>query len=225
MQKKFANHAGWAKKHLGDVSRSWFILCSAPSPTVPASIPDETIFVCVNNSGLTAHALGLRSADLTIRAEKKSWKEIHGLHSKALLWISKKPLFYQRIQALDSFKHKANAVRRITVEDRDNIMRMMLNDDFPSNEHENRPSNGIFAIAYALSCGAFEVIVSGFSLTQGGHSYNDLDKRRRHIDPDKAALIYFAENNFPVSTTETNLADITGLRLAGDAHSTHADVA
>ncbi len=219
MQEKFAGHAGWAKKHLGDISRPWFILCSAPSPTIPASIPDGAIFVCVNNSGLTAHALGLRSPDLTIRAEKKSWKEIYGLRSRALLWISKKPLFYQRLQALDSFKHKANAVRRITVDDRDDFMRAVLKTEFPSNEHENRPSNGIFAIAYALACGASEVIVSGFSLTQGGHSYNDINKRRRHIDPDKVALINFAENNFPVSTTEADLAKITGLQLAGDAGS------
>ncbi len=214
MEQLFADHRRWVDQHIGNPEKPWFILCSAPSPTVPQHIPDDTIFVCVNSSGLTAHNLGLRFPDLTIRAEKKPWKEIYGLQSNALLWISKKSILFRRLRNPTSFRHKVNAVRRIGFHDRDNIMRYILKNNFPAHGAENKPSNGLFALSYALICGATHVTLAGFSLTESGHSYNVFGKHRKHIGPDKAGLISIA-NSFNVSTTEKHLSDITGLKLYG----------
>jgi hypothetical protein len=76
-----------------------------------------------------------------------------------------------------------------------------------------QPTNGVVAIVLALACGARRVIVSGISLTEDGHSYNDRNEVRKQVEPDRIALAQIRDSYPQVSTTEAGLSLVTGLPL------------
>ena len=65
------DHRSWLRSH-GLLERPWFVLGSAPNPTIPPGIADRAALICINNVGIAASRLGLRPADLTFR-NKGGW--------------------------------------------------------------------------------------------------------------------------------------------------------
>ena len=59
-------------------------------------------------------------------------------------------------------------------------------------------STGLFAVVLALHLSAKNVILSGFSLTQDGHSYSSSNLARAHRDMDRYLLNRLTEKGFPV---------------------------
>jgi hypothetical protein len=192
--------------------RDWLILGSAPRPTLPDPMPDEIVLVCINNSGRTAADLGLKRPDLTIRAQRKAWDDIAGLSSGAVIWISKRPLLRERLSNRASWRHHADRWCRMSDSERMRMLEACLNLSIPA-EGLAQPTNGVVAIVLALACGARRVIVSGISLTEGGHSYNDREEARRQVEPDRSALARIRDLYPQVVTTEAGLARETGLPL------------
>ena len=77
-----------------------------------------------------------------------------------------------------------------------------------------RPSNGIALICYALLFKVPQIIVSGMSLTDDGHTNPDRKKfQRLHKEEDQACFAYFARHFLAVWTSEPELAALTGLPL------------
>jgi hypothetical protein len=175
-------------------------------------LPQSYILVCVNNAGRTAHQLGLKPADITIRAQRKAWDHIAGLSSGGVIWISKRSLIRERLGHPASWRHRARSWIGMTEQQRQEILVAMLGSP-ASPEGLALPTNGVFAIAYALAHGATRVIVSGLSLTENGHSYDGLNDVRRQVEPDRAAFAVIRERKLPVVTSEPDLARETGLQL------------
>jgi hypothetical protein len=205
----------WLEGASGPLNRDWLVFGSAPNATIPARGTEGCLLVCVNNSGLTASRLGLKAPDLAIRAEHKSWAEVAGLSSRAVLWISERSVLRLRFKYPGSLRHRVGSLRRLPTTLRDEIMAGALGITIGPGERDQRPSNGIFAITLALSMGAPRVIVSGLSLSEQGHSYNDLGETRKQIDPDQRALARIAARYPHVVTTEADLSEATGLPLVG----------
>lgn len=59
--------------------------------------------------------------------------------------------------------------------------------------------------------------MSGFSLTRGGHAYNELNMRRGHLDGDAAALRRFVELGLPIFTNDERFSRESGLPLVASA--------
>jgi hypothetical protein len=205
--------AHWIETSAGPVDRDWLVLGSAPEPTVPRGLAEGCLLACVNNSGLTAHRLGLKTPDLAVRAEHKSWSEIAGLSTHAILWISERPMLRLRMKYPASFRHRADAIRRLPSPLRDAIMAKILGLTIEPGGTGQRPSNGVFTVALALAAGAPRVIVCGVSLSENGHSYNALGEARKQIEPDRRAFMALASRYPNVVTTEPDLARDTGLGL------------
>lgn len=86
----------------------------------------------------------------------------------------------------------------------------------PENQQEvssGKVSSGLFAVILALYRNAPLVIMSGFSLSDGGHSYLPSAGPRYHAVVDKYALHLITEFNLPVVTSEPKLAEIAGIKL------------
>lgn len=205
--------ARWIEASAGPVDRDWLVLGSAPNPTVPPGLAQTCLLACVNNSGLTAQRLGLKTPDLAVRAEHKSWQEIAGLSTRAVLWISERPMLRLRLKYPASFRHRAAAIRRLPSPARDAMMADVLGLAVGSFKTGQRPSNGILMVTLALAAGAPRVIVCGVSLSENGHSYNALGEARKQVEPDRAAFRTLASRYPHVVTTEPDLARDTGLAL------------
>jgi hypothetical protein len=167
--------------------RDWLILGSAPRPTLPDQMPDDIVLACINNSGRTAAGLGLKQPDLTIRAQRKAWDDIAGLASGAVIWISRRPLLRERLSNPASWRHRAGRWCRMSERERARMLEACLGLPIPAHGLA-QPTNGVVAIVLALACGARRVIVSGISLTEDGHSYNDRNEVRKQVEPDRIAL-------------------------------------
>lgn len=77
----------------------------------------------------------------------------------------------------------------------------------------DRPSNGLYATVLALRLGASPVVISGISLSQGGHAYRERDIPRLHAEQDEAALRALAGLGRPVFTTDPEVSARTGVPL------------
>lgn len=207
----------WLGVELGSLHKVWLILGAAPNPVIPNSLPSDYILVCVNNAGLTAQRLGLKIPDVTIRTEAKSWTEIEGLQSRTLLWFVSRDLRKMRNSRPASWRHKIGSLRTLKTVDRDDYVARELGDSFvKTEEFDARPSTGIFSCLLALNCDPEKVIVSGFSLRQMGHSYNDLHLARKHIAADLEALKTLSNRHQIFFTAEKELAKDAGMRLNRD---------
>ena len=69
-----------------------------------------------------------------------------------------------------------------------------------------KPSNGVFLALLALHRGATFALMSGFSLTRGGHKYNALDLPREHIDADRQLLDMAVKQQLPLFTNDPQFA-------------------
>lgn len=201
--------------------RPCVVLGSAPQPHVPSGAFDV---MCVNSSGYAARDLGLPEPAITVLAgfkliypnREEDRQALRGLRTKTLLLVDYLlPLSpaetaqlladldfrYERLETVD-FHGRARVIESATG-------LPLASDAAP----ELRVSNGIFATCHALQLGAPAVIVSGFSLTLNGHFYSQRGRPRRHIGPDTTALQALRERGWPLYTTETDIADATGIPL------------
>ena len=76
-----------------------------------------------------------------------------------------------------------------------------------------KPSNGVFLALLALHQGASLALMSGFSLTQGGHRYNSLGLPREHADADRQLLAMAVRQGLPVSTTDEKFSSESGVPM------------
>jgi hypothetical protein len=179
--------------------------------------------VCVNASGWAARRLGLPDPVLTIMAGAKlahpdrghDRQAMRGLRTERMLLIT---------YALDMSIGDAERVMEalgltygqldtIDFETRALIIEAMVGPGTGrGHKDRTRVSNGIFAACLALHLQASEVVLAGFSLTSDGHSYGS-DTRRRHVVPDREAMVAMRRQGLPLRTSEPALAELTGLPL------------
>jgi hypothetical protein len=74
-------------------------------------------------------------------------------------------------------------------------------------------SNGVFAALLAIYSGARPVVLAGISLSKGGHSYNNLNTERYHVNADAAALSLANRRGLPLFAADRDLAEESGLSV------------
>jgi hypothetical protein len=206
-----ARHGRWLES-LGIRDKPWLILGSAPAPSIPAGILGSHARIDINNAGRTAAALGLGRADLTIRAKKKSWQEHPHVDTAGLIWLHALPALALRLLLLnkpyDYIGHVIGLGRPV----RDAIVTHVAGASVESIGDLGKVTNGVAAICYGLLLGVPAIVVAGISLSATGHSYDQLDRRRRQVDEDSFILGRLRDRP-ELFTTEPELARDSGLRL------------
>jgi len=206
-----SKHRRWLDR-MGLKDKPWLILGSAPDPTIPVGITSTHLRIDINNVGRTATALGLGRASLTIRARRKSWEEHQELDTQALLWIHEYPT--PLLKALLALKpHKfVGSIGRISRRNRDALVAEIASTRLENIGELNKVTNGVAAVCYGLAIGVPRIVLAGISLSKNGHSYDQLERKRRQVDED-AYVLHRLSSHPALYTTEADLAMQTGLPL------------
>ncbi|MCE7028117.1 hypothetical protein [Jiella avicenniae] len=201
----------WLDIH-GLARRPWFVLGSAPSPTMPQKLPEDTVFAYVKFAGRSAKKHGLPDGDITLAT---SWDEARwsDLQLSLVLRVRNKSswrVFFSRMASKPSDRECD-----LLSHERDDYVLQAMGSRFREVGEHVRPSSALTMIAFALVHDIPEIIIAGISLDQTGHEYNDLNLQRKHGAEDRAALQAAASRHHHVSTTEPRLAAATGIPLYG----------
>ncbi len=203
-------HREWAR-HRGLLDRPWFMLGSAPSPTIPAILPANSAYVYIKYAGHSARKRRLPKADLTLLLTKTEPRQIAGLTmTNVLLMGASFPIGASIKRLLNRNRSQQGELYR---RERDEFIIRTLGSLFAGIGTEKRPSNGISLLCYALALDVPQIIIAGVSLESDGHDYTESVKRRRHVEEDRAALQKVAKLYPGVSTSEESLHRLTGLPL------------
>jgi hypothetical protein len=204
-------HRRWLDHH-GLLRRPWFVLGSAPNPTIPHAITDRSALICINNVGITTSRLGLRPADLTFRNKNKEWKTLSGVKVPLVLWVcDRTPLQIRWKRFLISRHSELGEIRVMPRNDRRHVYEQMLKRD--GSEEIGKPSTGVFAVLYALFVGVPEIVLGGMSMDKQGYSYDSPRARMLHGAEDRFALERIAQRYPTVRTTEPVIAEGAGVPL------------
>lgn len=203
-------HRRWLKRR-GLLDRPWYIMGAAPSPTRPASIPDDTAYVYIKQSGRSAKKLGWPDADLTFLLKKTPMESLEGIALGHVIrkgrnreWLAKlKRLVYQ------AFEKECE----LTAVERDSYVIHTLGSLFRGIGVEERPSNGIAIVCLAIAMGVPKIIIAGVSLDTDGYEFDPTAQIRRHVAEDRAALIEMAKRHPNVFTSEQSLHAASGIPL------------
>jgi hypothetical protein len=208
----FANgHRRWLRG-LGLLDRPWFVLGGAPEPTLPTELVATHARVDINNSGRTAVALGMGRADLSIRRAKASWSAHPELDTRGLIWFTEKNILLLRLELWHRRHASVDSLVRVKRTLRDALVAHVVGPEIKDVGKLGKPSNGIVAVCFGLYFGVPEIVLTGVSLTQQGHSYDQLNRPRKQVDEDLHVL-QILSRDARVATTERELAVTTGLRL------------
>ncbi len=206
-------HRRWLER--GNLlGRPWLFLASAPHPTVPASLPPNTAHVYIKFAAIAGRKRGMPEPDLIFVNDYNVEKQTQGLNCHRILSLTGK----NRKIAIDRIVHTLPFLQsrpmHMSDSERDMICQAVLGEAFIGVGSMIRPSNGIALICYALLFDVPQIIVSGMSLTDEGHSNPNRKKfQRLHKEEDKASFSFFAKHFPAVATSEPELARLTGLQL------------
>lgn len=206
-----SKHRRWLDR-LGIRNSPWLVFGSAPEPTVPPDISTTHARIDINNSGATAASLGLGRAALTIRARKKTWEEHRELDTRALLWIHERHPLTLRLKVLFRPHRFVGSIAKVDPWDREELVAQVASTRLKGIGSLCKVTNGVFAVCYGLALGVPEIVIAGVSLSRAGHSYDQLQRRRRQVDEDFYVLERL-KGHPALFTTEADLAAETGLKL------------
>lgn len=204
-----AFHRGWLKRH-NLLGRPWFVLCSAPQPSIPRTLPDNTVYAYVKFAGRSASKLGLPVADITLATWWKAERE-KDIKLNAVLRVRPKLDLAGRLKRLVG--PSVGKQSDVLGQERDDYVLQTLGSRFRGVGDHVRPSMGITMIAFALAHDIPEIIVAGMSFERSGHEYNPSGSVRKHVAEDRAALRIIAERYPQVKTTEPSLSEDSGIPL------------
>lgn len=199
-----------------------FVFGSAPKYTIPDLMHDCRVLT-VNGSQFK---LAGRTPDLTLfntslvkssfLANIEARKALQGLRTKNLIVLAGKPSWRKRLHTqycLFRLGYKAERLHLMDSADREWVLKSFLGLDM---KNPHLPSNGVFLAVLACYLGANEVLMGGFSLSHAGHSYNNLNLERGHVNADRVVLGRVSELGLPIFAIDPDFARDSGLRTVGD---------
>lgn len=204
---------------LPSLSGRTFVLGSAPRLCPPA--PGDWTFATVNASQAILAGWGHTP---TITLLGRTWRRLNptkrsvrhvmnGLRTKHLIGVGT-PRNYRTFKTTArELNYGYENLSILTTDKREAIVRQMLGHDF---DVSNKLSNGVILGLLALHQGADEVVLSGLSLTQSGHAYNDVNQPREHVDADALGLACAMRRGLALFTNDAAFAAESGLTLKLD---------
>lgn len=199
------------------------VVGSAPVSHKPVDFDESFRVITINGSQMVTKAWGIEAPDVAL----VQFNQIEGTNTNAvevrrvlngerakmlyvLLWRKDR----QRLEdGLKAFNYRYD-----TLEIVDRYKRMALLDRVGGVKcselgADDKCSNGINAVLFALYNGATAVIITGINPDSGGHVYNQENLTRLHVRKDKEVLLRLIERGYPVFTTDPAVSQSVGLPL------------
>ncbi|MBB3452089.1 hypothetical protein FHT86_000345 [Rhizobium sp. BK313] len=199
------------------------VVGSAPVSHKPADFDRTFKVITINGSQVVTKAWGIEAPDVTF----VQFNQIEGTNTNAvevrrvlsgertkklyvLLWRKGRERLEDGLKAFD--------YRYDNLEIVDRYKRMALLDlvgGVRCSElgADDKCSNGINAVLFALYNGATAVIITGINPASGGHIYNHANLARLHIQRDREILLRLMERGYPVFTADPTVSESLGLPL------------
>ena len=197
--------------------RRCVVIGSAPSAARVELRDDDAVF-CVNGSGWIADKWNYPSPDLTVigagslktttEVTRATIESLAGKQTKGLLLVADEAELSSACHILSEIGYQFDSMNAINKIQRAAIFDLAWSTSLPVGPKvraRDRPSNGLFAASIAILAGVSELIMTGFSLSQG-HAYMSGATERRHIDSDLELLRRAGLLGLKVETTSAELA-------------------
>ncbi len=199
------------------------VLGSAPNPVIPSGFDAHWTFISVNASQAGAAAAGItRVPDLTVMSGQMLGTKpenlagqaaLRGGRTKQLLLIERGIATREAIPALRILDFRYDVLRTMNHWERAGLTYRLLGEHLATGSGEDKISTGVFAAVFSALRGHRPTVMSGFSLSSDGHSYNPLGHRRQHRRIDALALRMLAAPRYAVFSADADFAASSGLPL------------
>lgn len=199
------------------------VVGSAPVSNKPVDFDESFKVITINGSQTVTKGWGIEAPDVTL----VQFNQIEGTNTNAvevrrvlngertkmlyvLLWRKER----ERLEeGLRSFNYSYDKLEIV-----DRYKRMALLDRVGGVKcselgADDKCSNGINAVLFAIYNGATEVIITGINPDSGGHVYNQENLTRLHVRKDREVLERLLERGYPVFTTDPAVSQSIGLSL------------
>jgi len=199
------------------------VVGSAPVSNKPVDFDESFRVITINGSQTVTKGWGIEAPDVTL----VQFNQIEGTNTNALevrrvlngertkmlyvlLWRKE----FQRLE--DGLKAFNYGYDKLEIVDR--YKRMALLDRIGGVKcselgADDKCSNGINAVLFALYNGATEVIITGINPDSGGHVYNTENLARLHVRKDREVLERLLKRGYPVFTSDAAVSRSIGLPL------------
>ncbi|QND47857.1 membrane-anchored protein [Rhizobium lusitanum] len=199
------------------------VVGSAPVSHKPADFDETFRVITINGSQVVTKAWGVEAPDVAL----VQFNQIEGTNTNAV--EVRRVLNGERAKMLyillwrDGRKRledglKAFNYRYDNLEIVDRYRRMALLDWVGGMQcselgADDKCSNGINAVLFALHNGASAVIITGINPDSGGHVYNQENLTRLHIGKDREILLRLIERAYPIFTADPAVSQSLGVPL------------
>ncbi|NLS15515.1 membrane-anchored protein [Rhizobium sp. P40RR-XXII] len=199
------------------------VVGSAPVSNKPADFDKSFRVITINGSQTVTKGWGIEAPDVTL----VQFNQIEGTNTNAvevrrvlngertkmlyvLLWRKERRRLEDGLRAFNYGYDKLEIV--------DRYKRMALLDRVGGVKcselgADDKCSNGINAVLFALYNGATEVIITGINPDSGGHVYNTENLARLHVRKDREVLERLIQRGYPVFTSDPGVSQSIGLPL------------
>jgi len=192
------------------------VVGSGPGARLPDGFSDLWTVATVNASQATASSLGCGNPDLTLFGKavlerrpvnREAQKVIRGLSTETVIWQNRKWWLRIRLAVL------GYSYARICLMSEEVRLKVISEAVGRHIGREGRPSNGVLLALLCLQLGNSIVVMTGFSLSQSGHSYNDKGRVRNHSNADREVLADALARGARIYTNDPVFASESGLPL------------
>lgn len=199
------------------------VVGSAPVSHKPADFDETFRVITINGSQVVTKAWGVEAPDVAL----VQFNQIEGTNTNAV--EVRRVLNGERAKMLyillwrDGRKRledglKAFNYRYDNLEIVDRYRRMALLDRVGGMKcselgADDKCSNGINAVLFALYNGATAVVITGINPDSGGHVYNQENLTRLHIGKDREILLRLIGQGYPIFTADPAVSQSLGLPL------------
>lgn len=199
------------------------VVGSAPVSNKPVDLDESFKVITINGSQTVTKGWGIAAPDVTL----VQFNQIEGTNTNAievrrvlngertkmlyvLLWRKERERLEEGLRKFNYGYGKLEIV--------DRYKRMALLDRVGGVKcselgADDKCSNGINAVLFAIYNGATEVIITGINPDSGGHVYNTENLTRLHVRKDREVLERLLERGYPVFTTDPAVSESIGLPL------------
>lgn len=199
------------------------VLGSAPVSNLPKGFDDSYSVLTVNGSQSVTKKWGIAQPDATFL----QFNQVEGTNDNAvavrrvlngeqtgILYVIRWTLEEQRLRdGLAAFNYQYEQLKLVSQYQRMALHEAVMGARNSEIHNDQKFSNGITAVLYALHSGAPTVILSGINPNSTGHSYNSLGLNRLHTDKDREVLMKLHGRGEQIFTADPEVAASTGLPL------------
>lgn len=210
-------------QHPNKFSAPVVIVGSAPTSNVPDGFDETFTVITVNGSQAVSRAWGRVKPDVTFMTTKQvrgqninavSVRSVVDGEATKLLYITLwDGTFAELESALIPLNYGYDELRILSRMQRMALHKTLIKKLNLELRADDRFSNGITGVLYALANDAPAVIISGINPASSGHIYNDANLRRQHSDTDITTLRALVRGGWPVFTADADVSQAIGIPL------------